>query len=455
VANIDWPSKPGLPPAQQRRELIRILDVSQQLRLNALIFQVRPSADALYLSDFEPWSEFLSGKQGTAPNPPYDPLAFLIYEAHQRGIEIHAWFNPYRSRHTQAKSEDDPRHINRLRPDLAKSYGGYRWLNPADPYVQAHSRKVILDVVRRYDLDGVHIDDYFYPYPLKQNGQNVDFPDHETYANYRSTGGTLSKGDWRRQEVNQFVANLYRSIKSEKRWVKFGISPFGIFRPGVPEGIRAGIDQYAELYADARKWLREGWCDYYAPQLYWPINQEAQSYPRLLQWWHQQNDKQRHLWPGNFTSRTNPASGNWAATEIVNQIQATRKQAETQSVASGNVHFSMKAFLNDWNKVRTRLRQGRYATPAFVPASPWLKSDPPKPPQVLVDQRDDTGWKIEWNSTAEVRNFAISMQSSGKWSAWTYQRRPERTINDSTVRGIAIVAFDRVWNESLPTVINR
>ena len=297
VANIDWPSKPGLSAEKQREELIAIFDKAVHLRLNAVVFQVRPMADSLYESKLEPWSEFLTGTMGKSPG--YDPLAFAVKEAHARGLELHAWFNPYRARTPTAKSAAPDDHITKRRPDLAKPYGKHYWMNPTHTDVQDQSIAVILDVVKRYDVDGVHIDDYFYPYKEKdeKTGEIIPFPDDDTWEKYQKEGGKLKRDDWRRDAVNKFVERMYRDVKAVKPWVKVGISPFGIWRPGTPPGI-AGFDQYAELYADARLWFNQGWVDYYTPQLYWAIAQEKQSFPKLLGWWVGENSKNRHLWPG-------------------------------------------------------------------------------------------------------------------------------------------------------------
>src|SRR5579871_3371768 len=285
VANIDWPSKPGLSTDQQKAEMLAILDKAAQLKLNAIIFQVRPGCDALYDSRLEPWSEYLTGQMGRAPDSYYDPLAFAVEEAHKRGLELHAWFNPYRARHAEAKSSISPDHVSQMHPDLVKQYGRSLWLDPGEKAVQDYSLSVILDVVRRYDIDGVHIDDYFYPYK-ETDAQNkvLPFPDDASWQKYVQSGGTLSRDDWRRQNVDTFIERLYKGVKEVKPWVKFGISPFGIWRPGYPAQVK-GFDAYQELNADSRKWLRNGWLDYWTPQLYWKIDQTGQSYPVLLKWW--------------------------------------------------------------------------------------------------------------------------------------------------------------------------
>jgi uncharacterized lipoprotein YddW (UPF0748 family) len=409
VGNLDWPSRKGLTSKEQQAELIALLDRAAALKLNAVIFQVRPMADALYASKLEPWSEFLTGTLGQAPDPAYDPLELAVREAHARGLELHAWFNPYRAWHPSATSAAPANHLVKSRPDLARPYGKHYWLNPTSKDVQDHSVGVILDVVKRYDLDGVHIDDYFYPYPEKdKEGRPIPFPDGDDWEKYRKTGGALGRDDWRRDAVNRFVERMYKEVKVAKPWVKVGISPFGIWRPGHPEGI-AGLDQYAELYADAKRWLNEGWVDYLSPQLYWPIAQEKQSYPKLLAWWADENSKGRHLWPGNYTSRVTGADKGWPASEIVKQIKLTR----AQKGASGNVHFSMKALRGNTGGINDALK-GVYAEPALVPATPWVKEKAPERPQLewAADRRTLT---IRAAGDG-VRLYVVRHQSAGRWA---------------------------------------
>jgi uncharacterized lipoprotein YddW (UPF0748 family) len=360
VANIDWPSKPGLSIDEQKAELIALFDRCVALNLNAVVFQVRPMCDALYESPYEPWSGFLSGTPGQHPG--YDPLAFAIKAAHARKLELHAWINPYRAWHPSAKGAVPADHMVKARPDLAKKYGKHYWLNPTSTEVQLHSLAVVHDIVSRYDIDGIHMDDYFYPYPeLDDRKQEIPFPDDDTWARYQARGGTLSRDDWRRDAVNWFVKTMSAEVHRAKPWVKVGISPFGIWKPGHPDGI-VGFNQHEKLYADARLWLREGWVDYFTPQLYWAIEPEKQSYPKLLDWWANENVKGRHLWIGNGTYR-HPAE------EIRNQIELTRKVKH----ATGNIHFSMKSLQGEMGDA---LRKSVYMEPAAIPEMPWLGSRP-------------------------------------------------------------------------------
>jgi uncharacterized lipoprotein YddW (UPF0748 family) len=385
VANIDWPSRPGLPVAQQQAELVRVLDRAHELNLNAIVFQVRPATDALYDSKLEPWSEYLTGRMGQAPEPAWDPLAFAVRESHARGMELHAWFNPYRARHAAAKSPAAESHVSVQRPELVRRYNKWLWMDPGEPGTQAHSLAVVLDVVKRYDVDGVHIDDYFYPYKEKDStGATLDFPDSASWARYRATGGTLGRDDWRRENVDRFVQSLYEGVKREKPWVKVGISPFGIWRPGYPEKACC-FDAYAQLYADARKWWRAGWADYFTPQLYWAIAAPQQSYPMLLRWWADENVAGRHLWPGNYTSRVGDGSARaYTVAELDSQIVLTRAQTTPNGGATGNVHFSMKPLMTDQGGVGTALARGAYAMPALVPESPWMPGRAPGAPAVTL-----------------------------------------------------------------------
>jgi uncharacterized lipoprotein YddW (UPF0748 family) len=391
VANIDWPSKSNLNAGQQQAEAIAILDRAKAMNLNAIVLQVRPSADAIYASEIEPWSEYLSGQQGRAPQPWYDPLKFWIAQAHARGLELHAWFNPYRARHATAKSPVAANHISKTSPAAVKQYGRSLWMDPGEEAASKQTLAVILDVVKRYDIDGIHIDDYFYPYPIEAGGgpeggldgagggkPELDFPDQPAWQRYLLGGGKLARPDWRRQNVNQLIEALYKGIHAEKSWVRFGISPFGLGRPDRrPPGI-AGFSQYDKLYADAETWLDNGWLDYLSPQLYWPINQAPQAYGVLLDYWLAQNRLGRHIWPGLFTSRIGAATKGYTSDEIVQQIALTR----TRPKAGGHVHFSIAALMEDRQGIADKLRAGEYAGPALVPATPWLGGKAPAAPKV-------------------------------------------------------------------------
>ncbi len=374
VHNIDWPSRPGLPASSQQRELVAILDDAVKNRLNAIIFQVRPACDALYRSDLEPWSPFLTGKMGQPPAPAYDPLEFAVAAAHARGLELHAWFNPFRALASKTHAPSQT-HVTKTNPEVVRTYGSYHWLDPGEPWVRQRALDVIIDVVRRYDIDGVHIDDYFYPYPVKSGKSRLDFPDGATFARYRDGGGELELHDWRRSNVDGFVESLYRMVKAEKPSVKVGISPFGIWRPGVPETTAADLDAFDHLFADSRKWIREGWTDYFTPQLYWRIDPPDQSFPVLLEWWHGQNPTGKHVWPGIATDRVRGADGR-NAYEMLRQVGITRDLAGTHSRAAGHLHWNMKSLKSDIGGVASLLRKEAYKEVALVPRCPWLEPEP-------------------------------------------------------------------------------
>jgi uncharacterized lipoprotein YddW (UPF0748 family) len=390
VQNIDWPSKKGLSTDKQKEELIAILDKCVELNLNTVIFQIRTQADALYESELEPWSEWLTGNMGEAPKPYYDPLAFVIEEAHKRGLQLHVWFNPYRVRVPGTKTPASPDHASVADKDIVRKYGDYLWFDPGAPKAENIFIDVLTDVVKRYDIDGVHIDDYFYPYQVKdKDGKIVPFPDDATYKKAMARGKKMERDDWRRQNVDHLIKRMYDEVKKAKPWVLVGISPFGIWRPGNPPGV-VGLDQYSTLYADARKWQREGWLDYMTPQLYWLVESKGQPYAKLLGWWAEQNVKQRHLWPGNFTSKIGrkdnkpESAGAWSSDDIIRQIDATRA---TPGV-TGNVHFSMKALLRNSDGIADKLKNGQYAEPALVPESEWLGQETPGKPEANARPAD-------------------------------------------------------------------
>jgi uncharacterized lipoprotein YddW (UPF0748 family) len=412
VGNMDWPSRKGLSTTEQQAEMLAILDKLVQLHMNAIVLQVRPAADALYQSSIEPWSDVLTGEMGRAPEPFYDPLAFALTEAHKRGLEMHVWINPYRAKHPSTKGVS-PGHLSRTNPELVRKYGPYLWMDPGDPAVRALTTRVVLDLVRRYDIDGVHMDDYFYPYPETERGHELDFPDSATWLRYVRGGGMLSRDDWRRQNVDLLVKGLNDSIHAVKPWVRFGVSPFGIWRPGYPESVR-GFDQYAKLYADARRWLQEGWVDYFTPQLYWAVNRPEQSYPVLLRWWTEQNPKGRNLWPGNYTGKVGfTNSSAWRTDEVLQQIRLTRAQPG----ATGNVHFNMSVFMQNPDSLNDRLLREVYDAPALVPASPWLDRRTPAQPRVAVVTDSASGLTL-----LDIRSGDAVASSSSPW-LWVVQVR--------------------------------
>ncbi|QDU35238.1 hypothetical protein KS4_33190 [Poriferisphaera corsica] len=422
VANIDWPTKPGLTTAEQKKELIAIMDKCKELNLNAVIFQIRTTADALYESDLEPWSYYITGEQGVAPKPYYDPLEMAVEEAHKRGLELHAWFNPYRSGHPTNKKYAD-NHINKTNPELSKEYGSFMWMDPGEPEVMQRSMDVFLDVAKRYDVDGIHIDDYFYPYRAadpNKKGAYLDFPDADSYKRYQDAGGKLSKNDWRRDNVNQFIKKFYKELKKVNPEVKFGISPFGIWKPGYPSNV-AGMDQYEAIYADAKLWFNEGWLDYFTPQLYWEIRKPAQSYISLLNWWNDENTQQRHLWPGLFTSMTEEGTRRpYDRDEIKRQVEWSRIIVKENP---GTVHFSMISLMKNKGGLTDTLKSTVYAKKALVPESPWLGTEAPALPKAKVSRitAKTVDVMLDAKSAKQGINWVVQVKRDG---AWTYDILP-------------------------------
>lgn len=446
VDNIDWPSRKGLSTDAARQELDAIVAQAVALKLNALVFQVRPCADAMYASPLEPWSEWLTGTQGKAPDPAWDPLQHLLTNAHAHGIEVHAWFNPYRAHHPQSKSAVDPRQVQRARPELCVRYGNYVWMDPGAPGAADWSLRVIADVVQRYDVDGIHLDDYFYPYPEGK----LAFPDDDSFARYRKSGGRLARGDWRRSNVDDFVARMYRDTHRQKSWVKVGISPFGIARPGQPPGIQAGIDQYEQLSADVMKWLREGWLDYLAPQLYWPIDQKAQSFAVLLPWWQQQAGVRRHLWPGLNAGRALAGKAPWRPFELQQQIELVR----AQSKAPGHVHFSFKALQASGSVAAEAIRR---ACPevAVPPAMAWLEGKAPPPPKLSLGGTDGALGRLSWQADAAARTMVVQVHRDGRWRSLALVGAEQGgcDVELQGVRAIAVVAASRTGQLAAPAVL--
>ena len=446
VANKDWPSAPGLSVAQQKAELIALLDRAAQLKLNAIVFQVRPSSDAMYASAIEPWSEYLTGTMGRAPVPFYDTLAFAIQEAHRRGLELHAWFNPFRALHPLSKSPVAANHIARTHPEYVRRYADQYVLDPGEPAVRQYVLGVVLDVVRRYDVDGVQFDDYFYPYPQKDAaGRELEFPDAATWKRFGLASGFINRDDWRRANINQFVHSVYESIKALKPWVKFGVSPFGIWRPMNPPQIR-GMDAYAKIYADSRLWLASGWLDYFAPQLYWPVDSREQSFPVLLNWWTRQNPKGRQLWPGLIAANV---GGKWEADEIARQIKITRSQPG----AGGDIFYHLRSLTD--NRALTDVVRAAYPQAALVPASPWLDAKPPERPKLAIGE-SRAGMRYQWGASGgkPVWLWVLQFQTN---QVWTTEILPAgvmtRTFFNFRPDTIAVSAVDRTGNLSPPAAI--
>lgn len=386
VFNLDWPSRAGLSAAQQQAELLSIIKQAQQMKLNALILQVRPNADALYKSSLEPWSGWLSGP---GVNPGYDPLAYAIKEAHARGIEVHAWFNPFRA--TVSGKPVGSNHVSKTKASLILRAGSTTMLNPSSSSAQSHVLNVISDVVKRYDIDGVHLDDYFYPYP----------PNHNV-----ADGRTPAQ---RRAVIDSFVSTLYSRVKGAKPYVRVGISPFGIWQPGYPSGVKGGVNAYEHLACDARKWLSKGWVDYLAPQLYWRCEGD-QSFPALMKWWSAVNPS-RPVWPGIASVRINSSEDpGRPASEIGRQMDYSRSLARQ---SAGQIFWSWKSLGSNRGGVQKELA-ARYKELALPPAMPWCKGMVPGRPAAQA-VNTASGCTVSWKQDGTARKYVIQIANKGRW----------------------------------------
>lgn len=401
VSNINFPGSQGVDPDGQKAELGAILDATKAAGFNAVVFQVRPESDALYASTVEPWSRYLTGTQGQDPG--YDPLAYATEQAHARGLEMHAWMNPYRAK-ANAGSTAAADHISKKYPDYAYAYDGKLWMDPGATPVQDQLIAVITDVVSRYDVDGIHFDDYFYPYP-----DGSSFPDGKTWDAYKNGGGSLSRDDWRRDNVNRMVERVNTTIAAHDPAVRFGISPFGIYRPGMPEGI-SGLDQYAELYADPLLWMQSGWLDYLAPQLYWPSTQTAQAYGPLIAWWTANSSGGRHIFAGNNLTKLG-SSAAWTLDEFRTQVQLGR---DLMAVGSrGNIFFHVGPILADQSGVAGVFAGELYTVPALTPAIAAQAGVAVEPPKVQLQQQ---GALVSHQDPASLRAWVVYKAKGRGWA---------------------------------------
>jgi uncharacterized lipoprotein YddW (UPF0748 family) len=439
VANIDWPTRTGLTAAAQQAELVDLLTRAQAAGLNAVMFHVRPAADAVYSSAIEPWAAMLTGTQGQDPG--FDPLAFAIAEAHARGLELHAWINPFRAGNSKDSAALAATHLFRTRRDLVRVYGSQLWLDPGEPAGHDHVMRVVSDIVRRYDIDGVHADDYFYPYQENDAaGKLIDFPDSGSYAR---SATTLSRADWRRNNVDRFVERMYAEVHAIKPTIKVGISPFGIWRPGFPSGVN-GLDAFATIYADSRKWLQQGWVDYLAPQLYWSIAAPQQSYPALLDWWLAQSTAGRHVWPGLAAYRVGDGTtGAFAATEIPGQIAMTRMRA----AGTGTILYNANSTLKKANGAVATSLASMFATPALVPATPWLDGTAPLKPLVVVSGRT---LQLTPAAGEATRWWVVRWRATGAWNTMVRFGDVRTLTLIETPTRVIVNAVDQAGNVSGP-----
>ena len=439
VANIDWPSRTALSADQQRAELVSILDRAAAAGFNAIIFHVRPAGDAVYRSSIEPWGAMLTGTQGGDPG--YDPLAFAVQEAHARGLELHAWINPFRAGNTSDSLRLSPTHFFRTRRDVGRVYGSQLWFDPGEDAVHDHAMRVITDIAQRYDIDAIHADDYFYPYPQTDaSNRTIPFPDSATYA---QSGTTLALGDWRRANVDRFVERMYREAHAVKPALRVGISPFGIWRPGSPNGV-TGLDAYATIYADARKWLQEGWVDYLAPQLYWAISAPQQSFPALLDWWIAQSTRGRHVWPGLAAYRVlDGTSSAFSSSEIPSQVALTR----TRPGGTGHLLYNTTWTLTRNGGGVAASLADLYRTRAILPAFPWLDASAPPAPVIAASAGSFT---ITPGAGEQPRWWVVRSVSPSGWTTRVLFGSERSFAAPSGTTRVIVNAVDAAGNLSGP-----
>ena len=462
VVNIDWPSETGLSVEEQQAEFVAWLDLARELNLNAVICQVRPTADAFWPSDHEPWSQYLTGTQGQDPG--YDPLAFQLAEARKRNLEYHAWFNPYRVSMQTDPAELVPDHPARVHPEWVWAYGPKLYYDPGIPEVREFVQDAMLEAVEKYDIDAVHFDDYFYPYPV--GGE--DYPDADTYARYGRGIDTIE--DWRRDNINLLVREMHDRIHELKPWVKFGISPFGIWRNESSDPLgseTSGTESYEAISADTRTWVKEGWVDYINPQIYWQIGLEVADYAKLVPWWADvvsDTDVALYIGQAGYKATsgvfTDPA-------ELADHLTFNHDHPDID----GDVWFSAKDVRTDTDNWASIVAQRHYSRPSLVPVIEHLGGKAPAAPVGMVARRMGDGVMVQWGhrSAATPASYAIwrfdgdvdpteEMMADANFLRATLRAtggRPERWTDTSALPGrhytYVVTAYDRLWNESAPS----
>ena len=405
VENIDWPSTNQLSTDEQKAEMTGLLDSVKAYNMNTIVFQIRPDADALFASELEPWSEWLTGKQGQAPDPWYDPLQFTIDECRKRGLDIHVWLNPYRAIQNIDKAKPALNHVSMTHPEWMLTYGNKKYFDPGIPAVRNHVAHVVSDIMRRYDIDAIHFDDYFYPYKI--TGQ--EFPDDKSFKKYPGDFGPQEKDNWRRNNVDLIIKQLHDSIKSINPSVEFGISPFGVWRnkKNDPEGseTRAGVSNYDDLYADILKWQREKWIDYVTPQLYWYIGKEVADYAILAKWW-AAHSYGCTIYIGQAPYLISPDSKDQAwrsSDEITKQLALNRTIPEIK----GSMFFSAKFMNKNPLSVKENMMKEHYRYPALTPANPLVVPVIPVQPAAPVFEKEGNDLVLSWQKQENNTLFVI------------------------------------------------
>ena len=447
----------GMPTEKLKQNLIGQLNSLQKAGINAIIFQVRPEADALYASRLEPWSRFLTGVQGKAPEPYWDPMQFMIDECHKRGMEFHAWINPYRTK-TTLKSELAPNHVYNIHPEWFVTYGDQLYFDPALPESRRHICMVVSDIDSRYDVDAIHMDDYFYPYPIK----GKDFPDDASFA--RFGGGFSNKGDWRRSNVNVLIKKLHETIREIKPWVKFGVSPFGIYRneSSDPLGSKTkGLQNYDDLYADVLLWAREGWIDYNIPQIYWHIGHPVADYETLVKWW-ARNTENRPLFIGQ--SVMNTVQNADPKNPSINQLPRKMALQRAYQTIGGSCQWPASAVVENAGKYRDALIAEYHKYPALPPVFDFMDNEAPAKVRRMKSVWTEDGYILFWTAP----KYKEEMNRAVQYVVYRFNDKEKVNIDDpshivaitrdnfyklpyedgKTKYRYVVTALDRLHNES-------
>lgn len=450
----------GLGRDRMQQTLSAQLDELQKCGINAVFFQVRAEGDALYASHVEPWSRFLTGRQGQAPSPLWDPLAWMVEQCHRRGMELHAWINPYRAK-TKNTTELSPLHDAVRHPERTFAYDGLLIFDPALPENRQHICRVVRDILTRYDVDGLHMDDYFYPYPAA--GQPI--PDDASFARYGT--GFASRADWRRHNVNLLIATLHDSIRAIKPWVKFGISPFGIYHNASPSSPIAGsatrgLQNYDDLYADVLEWTRRGWVDYIVPQIYWQIGHPTADYATLIKWWSDHASKHSLLYIGQDVERTvkyadpsNPAT---------HQMAAKYRLQRSLPGIEGSCQWYAAAVCNNPGQYATLLKTYYHSTPALQPLMPWIDHRPPRAVRKPLVVETQDGPVLMWGAPKAKKEldrahlYVVYRFAAGERIDLSNPHRivgltentywPLSAIDNPASATFVVTALDRLQNES-------
>lgn len=447
----------GMPTEKLKQNLVGQLNSLQKAGINAIIFQVRPEADALYASRLEPWSRFLTGVQGKAPEPYWDPMQFMIDECHKRGMEFHAWINPYRTK-TTLKSELAPSHVYNIHPEWFVTYGDQLYFDPALPESRRHICMVVSDIVSRYDVDAIHMDDYFYPYPIK----GKDFPDDASFA--RFGGGFSNKADWRRSNVNVLIKKLHETIREIKPWVKFGVSPFGIYRneSSDPLGSKTkGLQNYDDLYADVLLWAREGWIDYNIPQIYWHIGHPVADYETLVKWW-ARNTENRPLFIGQ--SVMNTVQNADPKNPSINQLPRKMALQRAYQSIGGSCQWPASAVVENAGKYRDALIAEYHKYPALPPVFDFMDNEAPAKVRKMKPVWTEDGYILFWTAP----KYKEEMNRAVQYVVYRFDAKEKVNIDDpshivaitrdnfyklpyengKTKYRYVVTALDRLHNES-------